>query len=94
MNDSKDHKAAAEPPLNCHVMPRPCPFCGCQMRIRSNRDWHHLEGDHDGHCVFSEDDPTMSVPATPEQLPWMLNDWNRRHNASNEPTPLCGGRLD
>lgn len=26
MNDSKDHKAAAEPPLDCDVMP--CPFCG------------------------------------------------------------------
>lgn len=28
MNDSKDHKAAAEPPLDCRVSLLPCPFCG------------------------------------------------------------------
>lgn len=72
---------AANGRVDRNVMrPAACPFCGCEMTIRSNRDWHHLEGDHDDYCVFVEGDPTMTGPATPEQLAVMLRDWNRRHN--------------
>lgn len=54
-----------------------CPFCGCSMSVRSNRDWHRLVGDHDEQCVFVEEE-TMMVPATDEQLAVVVADWNRR----------------
>lgn len=34
------------------IQPKACPFCGCEMTIRSNQDWHHLDGDHDEACPF------------------------------------------
>ena len=33
MENSKDHKAAAEPPLDCRVMPTPC------AKFHFYRDW-------------------------------------------------------
>jgi len=55
-----------------------CPFCGCDMRIESNRDWHKLRGNHAEGCVFSEDAPVMTVPATDCQLEVLVHDWNTR----------------
>jgi hypothetical protein len=79
---AREKSAAANGRVDRNVMrPAACPFCGCEMVIRSNRDWHHLEGSHDDYCVFVEGDPTMIGPVTPEQLAVMLRDWNRRHNA-------------
>lgn len=54
-----------------------CPFCGCSMSVRSNRDWHRIIGDHDEQCVFMEAE-TMMVSASDEQLAIAVTDWNRR----------------
>lgn len=56
---------------------KPCPFCGCSMRIVSNRDWHRLFGDHGKKCVFT-DNETMVVPASDDQLLLLMADWNTR----------------
>jgi len=57
---------------------KPCPFCGCGMRIESNRDWHKLYGSHANSCVFFDDEPDITVPATNDQLSLLIEDWNRR----------------
>jgi len=58
-----------------------CPFCGCKMDIFSNRDWHHLQGDHDEFCLFVPiPESTATVPATDEQRAALVHDWNRRYN--------------
>lgn len=56
---------------------KPCPFCGCSMRLESNRDWHRIVGDHALECAFT-DSETMVVPATKEQLDIAVSDWNTR----------------
>ncbi|ENQ7723541.1 TPA: Lar family restriction alleviation protein [Pseudomonas aeruginosa] len=56
---------------------KPCPFCGCSMRLESNRDWHRIVGDHALECAFS-DSETMVVPATKEQRDIAVSDWNAR----------------
>ncbi|MCV0190198.1 Lar family restriction alleviation protein [Pseudomonas aeruginosa] len=56
---------------------KPCPFCGCSMRLESNRDWHRIVGDHALECVFT-DSETMVVPATKEQRDIAVSDWNAR----------------
>lgn len=56
----------------------PCPFCGCDMRVESNRDWHRIFGAHAEDCVFDADNEQLMVPATPEQLLLMTSDWNKR----------------
>lgn len=59
--------------------PKPCPFCGCQMQVSSNSDWHRLTGEHPESCMLHgwEDSMTM-VPATPDQLEALISDWNSR----------------
>jgi len=57
---------------------KPCPFCQRDMRISSNRDWHHLTGEHDDNCPFEPDEDTMCVPATDEMRGWLVAAWNRR----------------
>lgn len=54
-----------------------CPFCGCSMRLESNRDWHRIVGDHALECAFT-DSETMVVPATKEQRDIAVSDWNTR----------------
>lgn len=78
MSSTSDRSVLAE----CQAtQPAACPFCGCEMTVRSNRDWHHLEGDHNESCPFDDrPESTMTVPATDEQLRLMIGDWNRRHN--------------
>ncbi|MFO6103429.1 Lar family restriction alleviation protein [Pseudomonas aeruginosa] len=56
---------------------KPCPFCGCSMRLESNRDWHRIIGDHALECVFL-DSETVVVPATKEQRDIAVSDWNAR----------------
>ncbi|HIE1382682.1 TPA: Lar family restriction alleviation protein [Pseudomonas aeruginosa] len=56
---------------------KPCPFCGCSMRLESNRDWHRIIGDHALECVFL-DSETVVVPATKEQRDIAASDWNTR----------------
>ncbi|MER0808975.1 Lar family restriction alleviation protein [Pseudomonas aeruginosa] len=56
---------------------KPCPFCGCSMRLESNRDWHMIVGDHALECAFT-DSETMMVPATKEQRDIAVSDWNTR----------------
>lgn len=55
----------------------PCPFCGGEVRITSNRDWHKLTGLHDENCLFDDDYVTM-VPATDENKTWLIEAWHRR----------------
>lgn len=57
-----------------------CPFCGCDMRIESNRDWHRLWGDHYEDCFFPSTDENCMVPAADESKKWMIDTWNRRVN--------------
>ena len=59
----------------------PCPFCGCAMTVRSNRDWHrlHAETEHGDDCIWSgDDDAVITAPATDAQLAAMIDAWNRR----------------
>lgn len=56
---------------------KPCPFCGCSMRLESNRDWHRIVGDHALECAFT-DSETVVVPATKEQRDIAVSDWNTR----------------
>ena len=62
----------------------PCPFCGNDARLESNRDWHRIIVDHDEQCVFIEPDVVM-VPATDEQLSIAIADWNRRAALAQQP---------
>ncbi len=55
-----------------------CPFCGCAMRVESNRDWHRIFGDHTDECVFEADSEQMMAPATDDQLQLMIDSWNSR----------------
>ncbi|HBN8419321.1 TPA: Lar family restriction alleviation protein [Pseudomonas aeruginosa] len=56
---------------------KPCPFCGCSMRLVSNHDWHRIVGDHSAECVFL-DSETMMVPAIKDQREIAIADWNAR----------------
>lgn len=56
---------------------RECPFCKCEMRIESNRDWHTLHGNHTEECFFS-DDEMLTAPATPEGLKEIYSCWQTR----------------
>lgn len=56
---------------------KPCPFCGCAMRLQSNHDWHRIMGEHAEECVFT-DSEAMMVPATDEQRDIAISDWNAR----------------
>lgn len=56
----------------------PCPFCGCELRLESNRDWHRLQGDHGTGCPFEGRDETLMSPATDEQLALLYRNWNAR----------------
>ncbi|HIE1839336.1 TPA: Lar family restriction alleviation protein [Pseudomonas aeruginosa] len=56
---------------------KPCPFCGCSMRLVSNHDWHRIVGDHSAECVFL-DSETIMVPAIKYQLEIAIADWNAR----------------
>ncbi len=53
-----------------------CPFCNCTMSVRSNRDWHRPEGDHEDHCPV--DDTVLMYPATDIGLSALVNCWNTR----------------
>ncbi|MFU2829897.1 Lar family restriction alleviation protein [Pseudomonas aeruginosa] len=56
---------------------KPCPFCGCSMRLVSNHDWHKIVGDHSAECVFL-DSETMMVPDIEDQREIAIADWNTR----------------
>ncbi|HBO5046948.1 hypothetical protein FNL66_33455 [Pseudomonas aeruginosa] len=56
---------------------KPCPFCGCSMRLVSNHDWHRILGDHSAECVFL-DSETMMVPDIEDQREIAIADWNTR----------------
>lgn len=56
---------------------KPCPFCGCSMRLVSNHDWHRIVGDHSAECVFL-DSETMMVPGIEDQREIAIADWNTR----------------
>ncbi|GLE83798.1 hypothetical protein VNPA120661_41170 [Pseudomonas aeruginosa] len=56
---------------------KPCPFCGCSMRLVSNHDWHRIVGDHSAECVFL-DSETMMVPDIEDQREIAIADWNTR----------------
>lgn len=54
-----------------------CPFCGCEMRIESNRDWHKLKGEHGEDCYFDEDHEAAYL-ATEDGLLELKAHWNKR----------------
>ncbi len=56
---------------------KPCPFCGCSMRLESNHDWHRIVGDHSAECVFL-DSETMMIPDIEGQREIAIADWNAR----------------
>lgn len=55
---------------------KPCPFCGVVPKIRSNRDWHKLDIDHQEHCILDGRD--FEFPADDEALQYMIEIWNTR----------------
>lgn len=61
----------------------PCPFCNCDMRIESNRDWYKLLGDHSENCVFEAEEVTLTVPAHYTQMSAMIRDWSTRAAQAN-----------
>jgi hypothetical protein len=56
----------------------PCPFCGCAVSNRSNRDWHRYDADHADDCVFSVMDSDALWAATDSNRTYMVEIWNRR----------------
>lgn len=60
----------------------PCPFCGADMELVSNRDWHRVLGHVDGCIIECEDAMT---PATDEQRALLVADWNRRPSLLTAP---------
>lgn len=62
-----------------NVALEPCPFCGCEVQLQSNKDWVYLSGKHSGFCFFNEGkDQRLCVPASPGQQEALIEDWNRR----------------
>lgn len=58
-----------------------CPFCGCKMIVRSNRDWHQPEGDHNELCPVYESD--LMFPATDQGLSALYAMWNMRPSSTS-----------
>ena len=54
-----------------------CPFCGCDMHIDGDGDWHHIDGKHDVTCVFAGQ-AAMTVPGNALALVRMCEAWNTR----------------
>jgi hypothetical protein len=52
----------------------PCPFCKCEVYLSSNRDWHHIKGDHDPWCPLHE--VIYSSSAANDALMVMQQVWN------------------
>ena len=88
MNDSKDRKAAAEPPLDCVVMPLPCPFCGKKsITIREGSTFRWMLAE----CLAcGATCGEVRVQTCGEGIPadWrkhgeaaVIEEWNTRHNA-------------
>ena len=71
----EDNKITGATPMSD---PDNCPFCNTEMRIKSNRDWHRLKGNHAGDCVFEAEEEAMMVSATDANLAWMIAVWNKR----------------
>ncbi|ESH90753.1 hypothetical protein B551_0222545 [Cupriavidus sp. HPC(L)] len=55
---------------------QPCPFCGCAMRVHSNREWHYAVGQHDDGCLLVDSD--FRFPANDAGRADLLETWNRR----------------
>jgi len=60
----------------------PCPFCGCSMSVRSNRDWHRPDGDHAETCPLWDSD--LMFPATDHGMMALLSMWNSRAEAQQQ----------
>lgn len=65
-----------------------CPFCGCAMSLRSNRDWHHLEGQHTDVCPFPADETTLTYSATDENRYLIIQDWGTRTGSHFDPVKI------
>ena len=90
MNDSKANEAAAEPPLDCRVMP--CPFCGSDsisFREGSTFRWMQMECDECGATCGEVRVQTLGPGTVTEWNAKAEADamaaWNTRHNACGEP---------
>lgn len=86
MNDSKDRKAAAEPPLDCRVMPLPCPFCGSTSISTydgSTFRWMYAGCDDCGAQAGEVRIDTLAadkVAADKAAHNDAIAEWNKRHN--------------
>lgn len=65
---------------------KPCPLCGGSMRVRTNRDWHRLVGDHAENCLLQDFEPYYA--ATSKDREALISAWNRR---SPSPSVSDGG---
>lgn len=79
---------------------KPCPFCKCEMQVKTvGRDWYRIEGDHKETCFFELDDNRLMVPQSDDQLAALLKDWDTRATpipeiieqvrAIKTPKPFC-----
>lgn len=68
-----------------------CPFCGCKMAVRSNRDWHRPEGDHNELCPVYESD--LMFPATDQGWAALYAMWNMRALAAPVASAAPSGDL-
>lgn len=75
----------------------PCPFCGGEVRIESNRDRHRIFAAHDEDCVFDADEHALMYPAQPGYLVEIAEVWNRRaapSSSTSENNPYAAPSWD
>ncbi len=77
MNDSKDQKAATEPPLDCRVSPLPCPFCGGKAVAHEGREGWWVDCTGEGCAV----EPKTAEPRHRKED--AIAAWNKRANAES-----------
>lgn len=86
MNDSKDQKAAAGPPLDCRVMPLPCPFCGSTSISTydgSTFRWMYAGCDECGAQAGEVRIDTLGTDREAARSAAQIDaitEWNKRHN--------------
>lgn len=57
---------------------KPCPFCGGEAFIHSNRDWHSIKANHIEDCILGNSDIPLSYANSTGQIELLVSDWNTR----------------